>query len=552
MNFCTYCSRYHAPSDPSCRKPGALAASPTVVDPTDEGDQKRNLIGTRIGPWVITEFLDEGGMGAVYAATDPISSAEVAVKVLKLDELVTTFPVEERQRKKEGAKQRFLHEAKVASEVGRNQPNIIQILTWGEIDPDRPYFVMEYLYGRSLAKRILDDPPRGTELRRLLEQMCDALQVIHQAGVFHRDLKPGNIWVVEPKSGLSSAKVLDFGLSKVEGNHSLTKSGQIMGSVCYMSPEQAQSLTVDARSDIYSLGAILREMVTGKSLFSESERPIAAILLDVILTPPPPLVPRPGFVVSLELSKLIQSCLDKNPDLRPSNISELKVKLLAALDQCSNCEPTTTTLDQKTPTPPQPIVLSPAVGEVLTNQSSVPSTTAVLRRAISTRSRNLGIFGMGILLIVTIVVGLTWKRSDSNIVNTTAAPKIPPLTMTPDAQSSPLATVPSINSEPDASRRSPLRKHPRTVTIPRPNMPLQEPAPSHTQTAGLEPAPSPATPITPTASQRLPAPPLPAMVQHPRSIPVRVADPQNEPRNSARSMTPAERDLITDKDILFK
>ncbi len=215
MTLCPHCKLAHAPGITRCQAPAnvSLGKAVTIPDAEEEANgppAKRDpLIGAVVGSWTITHQLGRGGMGKVFAARDPDSGAQVAVKVLELSEKAFAGLTDEEQRGLLlGARLRFAREIEAAIAVGENQPNIIQILKAGKLTDGRPFFAMEYLHGRPLAKRICEDPPRGVELRRLLEQVCDALLVIHRAGILHRDLlgspsegsfrSPDRVWWARP------------------------------------------------------------------------------------------------------------------------------------------------------------------------------------------------------------------------------------------------------------------------------------------------------------------------------------------------------------------
>ncbi|HTX34573.1 MAG TPA: serine/threonine-protein kinase, partial [Bryobacteraceae bacterium] len=229
------------------------------------------MIGRTISHYQITERLGAGGMGEIYKAQDTRLNRTVAIKVLSAAQAGTG----ERRR-------RFLQEAQAASAL--NHPNIItiyDIVSEGESE----FLVMEFLAGKTLGELI---PQGGLPMPLVLSygvQIAEALEAAHGAGIVHRDLKPGNIMVTgqtaEGRPGL--VKLLDFGLAKLTGpapsrglgdetatleSAPLTVEGSILGTVSYMSPEQAEGKPVDARSDIFAFGAILYEMVTGERAFA--------------------------------------------------------------------------------------------------------------------------------------------------------------------------------------------------------------------------------------------------------------------------------------------
>ena len=212
-------------------------------------EKPESLIGHQLGSYQIVSLLGAGGMGVVYRARDPRLKRSVAIKVLPADKMCDL----ERKR-------RFIQEARAASAL--NHPNIISIHDIGNERSD--FIVMEYVDGKTLDQRIPRKGMHVDEALKLAVQMADALARAHSAGIIHRDLKPSNVMVTD--DGL--VKVLDFGLAKlteisqsIEGStrtlQSQTEEGMIVGTLCYMSPEQAEGKKVDARSDIFSFGAVL-------------------------------------------------------------------------------------------------------------------------------------------------------------------------------------------------------------------------------------------------------------------------------------------------------
>src|SRR3989449_2976712 len=231
------------------------------------------MIGKTIAHYQILEKLGEGGMGVVYKARDTHLDRLVVLKVLPPEKVADS----ERKR-------RFVQEAKAASAL--NHPNIItihDIASENGID----FIVMEYVQGKTLDALVPRKGLRLNETLKLAIQMADALATAHSAGIIHRDLKPTNVMVTD--GGL--VKVLDFGLAKLtevsesgdEATRSLqhqTEEGTIVGTVSYMSPEQAEGKRVDARSDIFSFGSVLYEMATGQQAFHGDSKmsTLAAIL----------------------------------------------------------------------------------------------------------------------------------------------------------------------------------------------------------------------------------------------------------------------------------
>ena len=271
------------------------------------------LTGRTIGHYLVLEMLGQGGMGVVYKARDARLGRLAALKVLRPDSQTGT-----------DATRRFLREAQTASAL--NHPNILTIYDIGT-DAGLDYIAMEFVEGGTLANLIASGPLPIERALRVAAQVADALAVAHAASIVHRDLKPSNIMM---PAG-DRVKVVDFGLAKVSSDASsasetttpLTAAGAIVGTAPYMSPEQATGRGVDARSDLFSLGSILYEMLAGRMPFRGDSAigTLAAILKD---TP----APIPGIRPSV--AKLVDRCLRKEPADRFQTAAELK----AAIEEC--------------------------------------------------------------------------------------------------------------------------------------------------------------------------------------------------------------------------
>jgi eukaryotic-like serine/threonine-protein kinase len=269
-----------------------------------------DLVGKQIGRYHIISLLGRGGMGVVYKARDPRLERYVAIKVLPETAIQGTERV------------RFEREARAASAL--NHPNICSVHDVGEFE-GHPFLVMELLEGQTLREYI-DTQPRNTdEIQRLTLEIAEALEVAHAKGIVHRDIKPANIFVTEG----GHAKLLDFGLAsrvvlnaasaELATRKSLTSPGAAIGTIAYMSPEQARGEAVDARTDLWSLGVVLYEMLTGTRPF---EGPTSATVFDAILNKEP--APAPG-----ELEQVIVKLLQKDCSRRYQSAGDLRSDLEA-------------------------------------------------------------------------------------------------------------------------------------------------------------------------------------------------------------------------------
>src|SRR5262245_40150392 len=299
-------------------KAGSLIEAPAyaVVAPLIVGDDAQSLLGKTIGHYQIISLIGKGGMGEVYRARDTKLDRAVALKILPEAMSVDG----ERMR-------RFSREAKAASAL--NHPNVAHIYEIGEAEGVN-FIAMEYVEGQTLAAKINGQPLEINEIIEIGSQIADALDEAHRKGITHRDLKPANVMLNER----GQVKVLDFGLAKVAqpaeqnvggiSTMAKTASGVVMGTVPYMSPEQAMGHEVDHRSDSLSLGVALYEMITGRRPFEGAtpSETIAAILRDE----PPPLTAylpdAPG-----ELARIVSKTLRKDREERHQSAKELLAEL---------------------------------------------------------------------------------------------------------------------------------------------------------------------------------------------------------------------------------
>jgi eukaryotic-like serine/threonine-protein kinase len=284
--------------------------------------------GTKLGPYEIVAALGAGGMGEVYRALDTRLDRDVAIKILPSH--LSSNP---------DSKRRFEREARAISSL--NHPHICTLYDVGQQDGTE-YLVMEFLEGETLADRLHKGPLPLEQVLKHGVEICEGLGKAHRSGVIHRDLKPGNIMLTK-----TGAKLMDFGLAKAAsavatssssltttlstpaGNQPLTEKGTVVGTFQYMSPEQVEGNDADTRSDIFALGAVLYEMVTGKRAF---EGKTTASVLAAVLERQPPPIRSIQPMAPPALGKVVMTCLAKDPDERWQAAYDVKLQLSLILE----------------------------------------------------------------------------------------------------------------------------------------------------------------------------------------------------------------------------
>ncbi|WP_158542516.1 serine/threonine-protein kinase [Lujinxingia litoralis] len=289
-------------------------------------DQRRALYEKLVGQTVadryeIVSLMGFGGMGAVYEAIQRNMNRRIALKYIPSHNPVTAA--------------RFEREALTVSQL--RHPNTVTVFDYGQTDDGFLYLTMEMLAGRTLTEAIKTEAPLSPQRAvHIASQICRSLAEAHRNGIVHRDVKPDNIFLIEVDGDPDVVKVLDFGIAKAVGGEDdvqLTGDGRIVGTPRYMSPEQILSQSVDHRSDIYSLGCIIFEMLCGEPPFQGPTT--TALMISHAQDPPPPFAERLSEsaldMIPLDLEHVVRRTMSKDPGARPQTTDELRDELEAAL-----------------------------------------------------------------------------------------------------------------------------------------------------------------------------------------------------------------------------
>jgi serine/threonine-protein kinase len=389
--------------------------------------------GRDVGGYIVEKKIGEGGMGVVYGAHHPKIGKRAAIKVLSKQLCSVQVAVD-----------RFVQEARSVNQI--RHPNIVDIFAFGELPDGRSYFVMEWLEGDTLSKRLMAGNLNLVEVIEILDEVADALEAAHEKGVVHRDLKPDNVFLVPVRGGRRLVKLLDFGLAKLGGDEPgivKTRSGIMMGTPAYMSPEQARGKNVDHRTDVYALGAMAFEMVTGRAPYD------ADTAFDILMQHINGPIPRPSSIWSelpAPLDEIIIKLLAKQPADRPT-LADFRAVLAEVHDSYGpQRTPSSRVRRYSTGTPSPDLYTPPPRPSVVVSAPEANATTPpsgeVSTPPLYAPKRKLGwVWAVGAAAVVVGVGGvvlLGGKKPDSTPTQeTTAAPAPAPTPPAPVAAPTP-------------------------------------------------------------------------------------------------------------------
>ncbi len=263
-----------------------------------------------IDRYQVVRKIGEGGMSEVFEAEHIHLGRKVALKLLRRE-----------LTRDESAVERFRREARTTSALGH--PNVVHVVDFGRAADGGLYLAMEWLHGETLAARLSRGEVAQDLALEIVEQLCDGLAAAHAAGVVHRDMKPANVFLARDRGGHEVAKILDFGIAKLAlTDSSLTRTGTFVGTPDYIAPEQALGEEVDGRADVYAVGVMLYELLTGTVPFS-GDNLMAVVHAHTIRRPDPPSQRAPERGIWRELEAIVMRCLEKEPNRRFASIAAL-------------------------------------------------------------------------------------------------------------------------------------------------------------------------------------------------------------------------------------
>jgi serine/threonine protein kinase len=482
------------------------------------------MIGRAVSHYRVLSALGSGGMGVVYLAEDERLGRQVALKFLPPESATSHQALE-----------RFRVEARAASSL--SHPGICAIFDIGD-DEGTPYIVMEALRGESLRDRINRGALKVTDLLDIAIQLADALDAAHAQGIIHRDIKPSNIFIGDK----NRTKILDFGLAKLaqsagpissgaatralsaSTHRDLTMPGSALGTVSYMSPEQARGEEVDTRTDLFSLGVVLYEMATGIQAFGGSTQ---AIVFDAILNRTPHPITHINPSIPPRLESLIVTALEKDRELRHQHASDLEAELKRIRRDLESGSLAAATRTQVTPA------------------AERRSTTTPATEAAPARSRSWIWVGLGAVVVIALAIAGFNRWSDrASRVAVAPAPALTPVEPSQPSPSPPAPTVapPELGAPPITPKPQESTTNTRPAPQPQPARPTTEPRPQTSQPGVTPtpqrplPTPGPVTVTPPPPSPSPTLPPPPQTTEAPTTAP---ATPATTPAPAAAQPTPA-------------
>ncbi len=408
---CPECKERFRPDAGFCPFDGVALVPDRYVPPLDP------LVGTIVDDrYEVVGVLGEGGMGTVYEVRHTTLGRRAALKALRAD------------LAQEGElAARFLQEAQATAAI--KHPSVVSILDFGRLRDARPYFVMELLSGQTVADAIHRGGPAPVAMAVAIGlRVAEALEAAHAAGIVHRDLKPENVYLVGGAKPDPDVRVVDFGAAMILGKSRLTKKGVVFGTPHYMSPEQAAGKTVDHRTDVYSLGILLYEMLTGKVPF-EGDTYMGILTQHMFAEPTPPSTVRPERASELGiLEAVVLRALAKEPADRFPSMHDFAVALQAAL--------TPSRTDAKTDPPLLP--RKPSAPRPATEDLQLPTTTEIqhaIDEAAPPKRRWARVVALAALTasLVIVVVAVALRRGHSEPEAARPSPPPPPVVSAPSA-----------------------------------------------------------------------------------------------------------------------
>ncbi len=430
----------------------------------------------KLGKFEVKRILGNGAMGEVYLGVDPSIGREVAIK--------TILPAAAQGGE---AKERFAREARAAGVL--NHPNLVTIYEFGE-DQGVLYIAMEFVKGHDLDELLQEQSLSRTEALEVLAQVCDGMGFAHRQQIVHRDIKPANVRVKRDGKHLH-AKVMDFGVAKIS-NSDMTATGMVMGTVSYMAPEYIRTGKPDPRSDLFAVGVMLYECLSGRKPFAGDTTP--TVLYKIVNEEPDPIETEKLQGISPAIRSVLDRALCKNPDERFQTAEELARALRSAKDPSwvGQVEEATTVLRSAATTAPAPALSATSAPTLQTPMAppiAVPAPRPSARPTAGGKGKGLW-FGLAALVLAGVGGAAWWALrsgastpataglTEANLGMAQAAPGTQPQTSAsrPSAPAAPMTASGTIPA-PRADLPAPSKPEPKLETRPEPVAPKAKPAP---------------------------------------------------------------------------